>query len=59
MAVIGLAVVDDNGPRLGVAAEGMQEDQSARGDHREHDGDGDDAAHARHYVAAAASGARA
>ena len=58
MAVIGLAAVDD-GPRLAVAAEGMQEDQSACDDHREHDSDRDDAAHASHYVAAAASDARA
>ena len=58
MAGIGLAAVVD-GPRLAVAAEGMQEDQSACGDHREHDSDGDDAAHASHYVAAATLDAQA
>ena len=58
MAVIGLAAVDD-GPRLAVAAEGMQEDQRAPGPHREHDSDGDDAAYASHYVMAATSDARA
>jgi hypothetical protein len=51
--------MSSDGPGLTVTAEDMQEDQRARGDHGEHDSDGEDpAAHAGHYAAAGTPGTR-